>query len=611
MPSERLQVILELVTGQYKREALGAAQATGKIGDSATSAGGGLGRLQGGFNLLKGAMAGIGLAAIAGQFRDMAGAAIEDAESQTVLANALRTNVGATDDMIASNERWISSMQVATRTADTDLRQAITDLTVSGRSLEEAQKDIAIATDIAASKGIELGAVIKALVRAQASGSTGGLARLGIQTKNAAGEMLTYDEVLKNAAKTMGGTAARAAGTLAGALERSKIAMEEAREEAGDNFAPALVELTDTWNEFKIALLGGNKELAGLQSVFDSLITNGIDPFEDQVASAGFVLAEFARQFREPMDTQTFETLVMMLGLTNDQVVELRRNFLQNGDALDITDDKLANINGLLDEYVGVADPAVLATRRYQKAQQDAAAAAASLGDETGLTTEELREQRDLLRELTDPVFAVQKAVDRLSDAQERAVEAASEAGTGSREYDDALSDVLLAVQDLEFAQQDLNDLGPESQQRFIELAAAAGIPLEVLQDFLDRYLNIRDILAEPLPNPFANWQMTEGLGFPVIGAPSAPNVAPPLTVSGGPKAFGGPVSANQMYLVGERGPEMFVSGTSGSILSNDMLKSLGKSENHWHITSPMNDFRSDLQTVTLYASLVNYVEGM
>jgi hypothetical protein len=36
--------------------------------------------------------------------------------------------------------------------------------------------------------------------------------------------------------------------------------------------------------------------------------------------------------------------------------------------------------------------------------------------------------------------------------------------------------------------------------------------------------------------------------------------------------AFGGPVSANKMYMVGERGPEMFVSNTAGRIIPNDAM---------------------------------------
>ncbi len=376
--------------------------------------------------------------------------------------------------------------------------------------------------------------------------------------------------------------------------------MEEAREEAGANFAPALVTATDAWNEFQIGLLGGDSALAGLQSIFNSLITNGINPFEDAIVSAQFVMVEFATQMREPMDLQTFETLIMMLGLTDDQVLQLRRSFLENGDAVVDNKDKLKAINGVLDAYVGVADPAVLATRRFQDAQGGAAGA-------IELTTDELRAQRDMLRELTDPVFAVQQAVDRLSEAQERAVEAASEAGTGSREYDDAISDVLGAVQDLQFAQEDLNDLGPESQQRFLELGAAAGIPLEVLQDFYDRYLNIRDILAEPLPNPFANWKATEGLGFPVVGSPT-PTKAPTLTPLSGTFHSGGvvpgPLGSEQMILA-RAGETVVPYGQATSQMSRSFTNAP-----IININNPTGVTQADLQFATVMASLVSIVEG-
>jgi len=44
------------------------------------------------------------------------------------------------------------------------------------------------------------------------------------------------------------------------------------------------------------------------------------------------------------------------------------------------------------------------------------------------------------------------------------------------------------------------------------------------------------------------------------------------LTGRFGKRAAGGPVSAGSSYLVGERGPEMFVPRTSGSIYPNDAM---------------------------------------
>ena len=45
-----------------------------------------------------------------------------------------------------------------------------------------------------------------------------------------------------------------------------------------------------------------------------------------------------------------------------------------------------------------------------------------------------------------------------------------------------------------------------------------------------------------------------------------------------GAKASGGPVSANSPYIVGERGPELFVPHASGSIVSNSNMNQGGGS---------------------------------
>ncbi|WP_439574918.1 hypothetical protein [Phreatobacter sp.] len=44
----------------------------------------------------------------------------------------------------------------------------------------------------------------------------------------------------------------------------------------------------------------------------------------------------------------------------------------------------------------------------------------------------------------------------------------------------------------------------------------------------------------------------------------------------GGARAAGGPVSTGRSYLVGEKGPEMFVPNSSGAIVPNDMVRGGG-----------------------------------
>jgi tape measure domain-containing protein len=59
--------------------------------------------------------------------------------------------------------------------------------------------------------------------------------------------------------------------------------------------------------------------------------------------------------------------------------------------------------------------------------------------------------------------------------------------------------------------------------------------------------------------------------GAPAQMVPSLPNV-PDYSGAFKPRANGGPVSSGQTYMVGERGPELFVPGRSGTIVANDKM---------------------------------------
>jgi hypothetical protein len=78
-----------------------------------------------------------------------------------------------------------------------------------------------------------------------ALGNTGALGRLGIATKDAEGKALTYEQVLRQAAATMGGAAAAAADTLAGKQARLSEQWSEVKEAVGTALLPVLERLTD------------------------------------------------------------------------------------------------------------------------------------------------------------------------------------------------------------------------------------------------------------------------------------------------------------------------------------------------------------------------------
>ena len=164
-------------------------------------------------------------------------AAAEEERAMELLEGSLRKNVGATDKQVAAVERFITKTQNATGVLDDELRPAFAKLLIGGRSIEQAQRDLGIALDIAAARGKPLSTVIEAMSKA-AQGQTGALGRLGIATKNAAGETLTYDEILAKASETMGGQAARAARTASGRWSIMRAKFDDLVESIGSKLLP-------------------------------------------------------------------------------------------------------------------------------------------------------------------------------------------------------------------------------------------------------------------------------------------------------------------------------------------------------------------------------------
>jgi hypothetical protein len=169
--------------------------------------------------------------------------AAAEAQEMEVLAKTMRNNVGATDKQIAGTEKFITSLQNATGVMDDELRPAFGKLLIGGRTVEQSQKDLALALDIAAARGLSVEAVTTAMSKA-AQGNVGALGRLGIATKGASGETLSYDQILQEAARTMGGSAAAAADTAAGRAAILKAQYADLKENIGTALIPIMEGLT-------------------------------------------------------------------------------------------------------------------------------------------------------------------------------------------------------------------------------------------------------------------------------------------------------------------------------------------------------------------------------
>lgn len=113
-----------------------------------------------------------------------------------------------------------------------------------------------------------------------------------------------------------------------------------------------------------------------------------------------------------------------------------------------------------------------------------------------------------------------------------------------------------------------------------VGFAAAEGVNkiVEAITWLIDKFKGAIE-MAKSLGSVVRDWGAGDGGGAAVNVKPNTPAArvfgkrnAVPLA---GARALGGPVSFGKPYLVGERGPELFVPGTTGRIENNDRLRKL------------------------------------
>jgi hypothetical protein len=171
-------------------------------------------------------------------------AAIEDEAEQKRLSQTLKEVAGATDEQIAATEKWIDVTQRATGVADSDLRPAYDKLVRSSGSMEEAQKNLAIAMDVSRGTGKDLDTVAQALAKVL-EGNTGAASKLIPELTGIAREGASADEVMAALAETFKGQTNVHAETAEGKMARLNVAFAEMKEKLGEKLMPVLISFTD------------------------------------------------------------------------------------------------------------------------------------------------------------------------------------------------------------------------------------------------------------------------------------------------------------------------------------------------------------------------------
>jgi phage-related protein len=176
---------------------------------------------------------------------DMGKAAAADQVEAEKLKLALQNNANATDAQVASTEKWITAQGVALGVTDDELRPALARLVTATHDVGKAQKLASLAMDVSAGTGKSLESVSTALMKAQ-NGQVSALARLGINTKNAAGETITMEQAVRRMSDTFGGQATTKANTFQGQMTRLKVIFDETKEAIGYRLLPIATKLA-TW----------------------------------------------------------------------------------------------------------------------------------------------------------------------------------------------------------------------------------------------------------------------------------------------------------------------------------------------------------------------------
>ena len=181
-------------------------------------------------------------AAAAGLFKATQQAA-NDAQAQVVLATAMRNNAGATQAQIAATEKWISKQGELLGVTDEQLRPALGTLVGATKDVTKAQTLASLAMDISAARGVDVETAAKAVAKAY-TGNTGALSKLVPGIDAAALKSKNLGAIFQSVNKIVGGQAAAAANTQAGAMQRTKVALQEATEKLGYAFMPILQQVT-------------------------------------------------------------------------------------------------------------------------------------------------------------------------------------------------------------------------------------------------------------------------------------------------------------------------------------------------------------------------------
>lgn len=417
----------------------------------------------------------------------------------------------------------------------------------------------------------------------------------------------------------LGGTAAAAADT----TKKIKVAFQEAQESIGKGLLKALDEVAPEFTEIadSVAKLGplfatmAKIVIAAIGPVVDWLVL-----VSDGILSINALLGDDAAKAMLRVNEaqakviKTAEEGGNVYDAFADGILHLARNGALTADALTdlaieaevsegamagalVTNLEMARASGFAAEQIEVLEDALL---RSILAGADTTLTYEELVEQYGLTDAAARNAATAIDETGDAADGAEGAVDEFGNALDSAEAEAKEAEAALKSYLDLLAGLvnpaLKAVNSLGDLQEAVDKVShmekhgktdtDEYRLAQLELAAQVFETESALREFdggnveetvlaIAEALDIdaqaaRDLLTELGLLDGTTVTSVVDTQFTTSGSPAARQAAAASGVLvAGPMAEGGPVEAGVPFLVGEKGPEIFIPQHSGQIMSN------------------------------------------
>lgn len=556
MASERLQVILELSTGQYKREAKQAADATKEIGTAADQSGS---KLTGLSTAAKVAFAAAGVAAI------RAGAdAVQSAAHLADSQGAIEAVFGSSARVI---EEWGGTAAQSAGLASSEVNDAAA---VIGNSLqnagfsadEAAEKTVLLtqrAADMASLMGTDvtqaLGAVQSALrgefdpiekftggmnvAAVQAKALELGLVGMGGEMSQTAKTAATLELILSRSASSAGNFAREAEG-VAGQQRQFRAEIENLKAEVGEQLLPVAAELLTVARDLAPEFADLAIEIASVVSALAPLVSaigdtgsqfadseTGVIRWRSALLSGIPILGDLA----EAQDDEV------------EAFVRARQATEEASAALDSHRHAAAGTKPAIRDLGDETAEADRKTRNFASALDEA--------------TRKQRESTAAYNEALSPITNAVGALNRMQEAHDTLIAVQADAEASTRDVRQAQLDYAESV----FEAQGALDSIDSSKLEFAldGIARALGISSEEARELL-RELGLLD--GKTVTTVIRT-------RFEEVRDVRTNNVSPQDggRYYGGGRAVGGYVTDQAYYTVGENGPETFVPNVPGTII--------------------------------------------